>query len=132
MNCPHCSGDLKFQRYTTPKNMLTIVGPIKYSRAYYWCKKCGHSWFPMDDEFALLHKQTPGVAQLASLAGSLTPFQQAAERALLSMSGLRVSESPIQRTSARKLTRHSGRGMPSRRRTPGNGIWMRMESVALT
>lgn len=98
MNCPHCSGDLKFQRYAAPKNMLTVVGPIKYSRAYYWCK-CGHGWFPMDEEFALLHKQTPGVAQLASLAGLLAPFQQGAERVLRTMSGLRVSESTIQRTT---------------------------------
>ena len=42
---------------------------------------------------------TPGAAQLTTLAGTLTGFEQAAEKTLVTMSGIRLSESTVERTT---------------------------------
>jgi hypothetical protein len=75
------------------------MGKIPYSRAYYWGEDCHHSGFPTDEEFGLLRKQTPAVQQLTAMAGAVSPFEEGAERLLQKMSGVRLSESTVQRTT---------------------------------
>jgi hypothetical protein len=75
------------------------MGKIPYSRAYYWGKDCHHGWFPTDEEFGLLRKQTPAVQQVTAMAGTLSAFESGAERVLRTMSGVRLSESTVQRTT---------------------------------
>lgn len=75
------------------------MGKIPYSRAYYWGEDCHHSGFPTDEEFGLLRKQTPAVQQLTAMAGGLSAFRDGAERVLQKMSGVRLSESTVQRTT---------------------------------
>ena len=42
---------------------------------------------------------TPGANEVTTLAGTLGPFEQASERTLIKMSGLRLSESTVERTT---------------------------------
>lgn len=71
---------------------------MPYSRGYYW-GSCGHSLFPTDAEFGLFRQQTPAVQQVTTLAGIVQAFEGAAEKLLQKMTGLRLSESTVQRTS---------------------------------
>jgi len=74
------------------------MGKVSYSRAYYW-GECHHSWFPTDEEFGILRRQTPAMLEVTTLAGTLAPFKTGSERVLRTMSGIRVSESTVQRTT---------------------------------
>jgi hypothetical protein len=93
------------------------MGKIPYSRAYYWGKDCHHGWFPTDEEFGLLRKQTPAVQQVTAMAGTLSAFESGAERVLRTMSGVRLSESTVQRT-----TEDVGEILVARART---SVWTR-------
>jgi hypothetical protein len=79
---------------------VSVVGEINLSRTYYYCLKCGTSQLPWDALLGLTQRRlTPGAAELTALAGTLTGFEQAAERVLERMSGLRLSESTVQRAT---------------------------------
>ncbi len=69
-------------------------------RAYYYCHQCG-GLVPWDDEVGLTPKRlTPGAERAASLAGLLTDsFEEAAEKVLPELAGLRLSETTVQRTT---------------------------------
>jgi hypothetical protein len=55
---------------------------------------------PWDVELGMTPRDlTPGAAQVTALAGTLHAFEEAAERALLKMSGLRLSESTVERVT---------------------------------
>lgn len=69
-------------------------------RAYYHCRDCHEGHTPWDRRLGLSERfLTPAVAQLTALAGALTSFAQASERTLRKMTGLRVSESTVERTT---------------------------------
>lgn len=66
--------------------------------SYYWCKKCGKSQKPWDNELGLTSRnETPAAAQVAAQAGVLASFGEASSRMLKSMCGLKLSESTVQR-----------------------------------
>ena len=73
------------------------MGRVRYTRAYYWGEDCHHGWFPTDDEFGLLRGETPAVQQVTTMAGGLSAFKKGADRVLRIMSGIRLSESTVQR-----------------------------------
>lgn len=57
--CPHCGGDAAFKGYAS-KTVMSLLGSIKYPRAYYYCDHCPHGWFPTDEELGLTERSTPG------------------------------------------------------------------------
>jgi len=71
------------------------------SRAYYYCYRCGAGLCPWDDAVGLTPKRlTPGAERAVSLAGLLTDsFEEAATKVLPELSGLRLSETAVQRTT---------------------------------
>lgn len=75
------------------------MGTVTYSRPYYWGENCHHGWFVTDDDFGIVRKQTPAVQQVVTMVGGLAPFKKGSERVLRTMTGLRLSESTIQRTT---------------------------------
>jgi hypothetical protein len=84
-------------------------------RAYYYCHRCGHGLFPWDEEVGLTPKRlTPGAERAASLAGLLTDsFEEAAEKVLPELTGLRLSETTVQRTTeaaGERLGKHLAAG----------------------
>lgn len=69
-------------------------------RAYYHCPHCHASQTPWDATLAVGRRDlTPAAAEVVTLAGTLEPFGQAAERTLVKMAGLRLSESTVERTT---------------------------------
>lgn len=69
-------------------------------RAYYICQHCHRGHVPTDQ---LLHlserQQTPAAEEVITLMGTLESFATAADQALHRLSGIRVSESTVERTT---------------------------------
>jgi hypothetical protein len=69
-------------------------------RAYYLCPACHAGHAPVDAALGLsARKLTPGAEELATLAGTVGSFAEAAEKLLPRMAGLRLSESTVERTT---------------------------------
>jgi hypothetical protein len=77
------------------------LGAVTVQRAYYYCHRCGEGLFPWDDAVGLTPARlTPGAERAVSLAGLLTDsFEEAAEKVLPELAGLRLSETTVQRTT---------------------------------
>jgi hypothetical protein len=97
--CPTCKQTAEFHGYR-PLKPLSILGPISFRRAYYYCHRCG-GLTPWDKEVGLTPKRlTPAAEELTTLAGTVSnSFAEAAEKVLPKMAALRLSESTAQRTS---------------------------------
>jgi hypothetical protein len=117
VTCPHC--DRAAAYHDDPRRTLvSLFGPIRYRRAYYYCRRCGTGQFPFDARLGLgEHNLSPAVERLASLAGGVSPgFEKGAEL-LEEMAGVRLSESTVQRTTedvGARIAALLGRGI-----TPG-------------
>jgi hypothetical protein len=99
MTCPHCSESARFVEYR-PKEVIGVLGEMRLDRGYYHCKHCHHGCVPWDAKLRLSGQRlTPGAQELTTLAGIQESFGEAAERTLIKMSGLRLSESTVQRTT---------------------------------
>jgi hypothetical protein len=82
------------------KTVVSLFGPIRLQRPYYHCKHCRRSDPTWDRILGLSEESlTPAAAELSALAGTLTGFAEAAEKTLVRMSGLRICESTVQRTT---------------------------------
>ncbi len=79
---------------------MSLLGPIRVHRAYYYCHRCGGQ-VPWDPAVGLTTRRlTPGAERAASLAGLLTDsFAEAATKVLPELSGLRLSETTVQHTT---------------------------------
>ena len=115
MTCPGCGQAAEFQGYR-PKTPLSLFGPVRCQRAYYCCHRCGQGLCPWDEQAGLTAgRLTAGAERLVSLAGLLgDSFEEAAERALPELCGLRLAEGTVRRTTeeaGRRLgqLRHAGR-----------------------
>lgn len=75
--CPHCAGQAKYQRRR--EGMLrTMLGQIKYKRAYYLCVDCGQGHYPLDEQYGLRpNAMSAELERLAALVGVQMPFAQA-------------------------------------------------------
>jgi hypothetical protein len=77
-----------------------LFGEVRVQRAYFHCRACRGGEAPWDRRLGLSARfLTPAVAQLTALAGALTSFAQASQRTLRTMTGLRISESTVERTT---------------------------------
>jgi len=78
------------------------LGPVRVSRAYYHCRHCGSGQVPRDGQLGLSACDlSRGAAQVVALAGTLASFAEAAVRVLPKLTGLRVCESTVERTTER-------------------------------
>ena len=97
--CPGCQADARFVE-RKPRRVTCLFGDLKVFRPYYHCRDCHHGLFPWDQELGLTQRfLSPAVNELASLAGTLASFAYGAERTLLKMTGLRISESTVERVT---------------------------------
>lgn len=98
VTCSCCKESAKFVGYR--KTTLTcLFGKVTYERAYYHCAECGEGFFPTDAELDVKNRKTRAAEEIVSLAGVSDTFEEAAEKVLAKMSGLRVSKSTVQRTA---------------------------------
>jgi len=75
--CVHCSGKAKYQR-RRDGTLRTLLGQIKYKRAYYLCEDCGRGHYPLDEQYGLRpNAMSAELERLAALVGVQMPFAQA-------------------------------------------------------
>lgn len=74
--CPHCGGqaDYQFKREGT---LLTILGQVRYKRAYYVCPACQQGHYPLDQQLGLRPGQMSAeLESLSGMTGAQLPFGQ--------------------------------------------------------
>jgi hypothetical protein len=93
---------------------LSAVGPVRAERAYYYCGRCRRGHHPWDDVLGTgASDLTPAAAELTTLAGILTSFEEARAKVLPRMAGLRLAESTVERITegaGRRLTEQRAAG----------------------
>lgn len=81
---------------------MSLLGPLRLERHYYYCPACRHGHCPWDPVLGRTACDlTPGAEQAAALAGVLGSFADAAAKVLPKLAGLRLSASTVQRTTER-------------------------------
>lgn len=68
-----CGGRMKYQR-DAARSVRSLVGEVSYERAYYYCRQCGRSRFPLDEKLGQSEREiSAGVErQLSSLSAHLS------------------------------------------------------------
>ena len=76
------------------------MGDIAIQRPYYHCADCKTGHFPWDRTLGLNKRgYTPAAQEVVAMGGTLVSFPKASDDTLRKMSGLRVSESTVLRTT---------------------------------
>jgi hypothetical protein len=83
-----------------PKTFVSLLGELRLERGYYHCEQCQQGHFPWDQTLRLSGQRlTPAAQEVLTLAGLKESFGKVAERSLYKTTGLRLSESTVQRTT---------------------------------
>ena len=99
MSCPHCEYSAGYHA-DRGRTLVSLFGPIRYQRAYYYCRRCGQGLVPFDEKAGIPdHQLTAAVEQLASLAGGVCDSFARGADLLLEMAGVRLAESTLERTT---------------------------------
>jgi len=96
------------------RTVVGLAGALRYRRAFYYCRSCGHGWAPFDVQAGITARRlTPAVERLATLAGAAgQSFDQGADL-LRETAGVRLAEATVRRTTegvGRRLARLLGAG----------------------
>lgn len=76
------------------------MGPIRYRRAYYLCRRCGKGLFPFDEQAGLTARNlSPALERVATLAGTVADSFEKGADLLEEMAGVRLGESTVERTT---------------------------------
>ena len=100
MICPECREVASFHEHRA-KTFTTLLGDVRpVVRPYYHCPHCHAGHFPGDAALELADRRlSPGAEQVVTLAGTLTSFDEAATKVLPKMTGIRLGESTVERTT---------------------------------
>ena len=80
--------------------MISLFGEVRLSCSYYHCRHCHTGHQPWDQALRLGNRRvTAGAEEVIALAGLLTSFGRAARNTLVKLTGIRVSESTVQRVT---------------------------------
>ena len=77
--CPTCKRRRRPHAWRV-RQVLTVCGPVRLERPYYYCGPCKQGWSPTDATLGLGAYQatSPGCQDWLALAGGLLPFRAAA------------------------------------------------------
>ncbi len=79
---------------------MTLLGPIRLQRHYYHCARCAAGFCPWDGVLQLTAPAlSPGAEEVACIAGVQASFAEASQKGLQRLTGLRLSESTVERTT---------------------------------
>ena len=99
VTCPHCDQAAEFHSHR-PHTPVSLVGAIRYHRAYYLCRRCGTGFFPFDQQAGLSPRNlTPALERVATLAGTVADSFEKAADLLEEMAGARLGESTVERAT---------------------------------
>jgi hypothetical protein len=115
VSCPHCGQAAEFHSHRRHAP-LSLVGPVRYERAYYLCRRCGEGTFPFDDAAGLTARRlTPALERVTTLAGAVADSFEKGAELLEEMAGVRLGESTVERTTedaGRRLAEAVQAGIP--------------------
>jgi hypothetical protein len=99
VSCPHCGQAATFHSHRA-HTAASLVGPLRYERAYYLCRRCGQGLFPFDQRAGLTAKRlTPGLERAAALSGAIADSFERGADLLQELAGVRLGESTVERTA---------------------------------
>jgi hypothetical protein len=99
VTCPHCGQAAEFHSHRE-HTAVSLVGTLRYRRAYYLCRRCGQGLFPFDRDAGLTSRSlTPALERVATLAGAVADSFEKGAELLEEMAGVRLSESTLERTT---------------------------------
>ncbi len=99
MTCPHCDGSAGFHSHRE-HTVVSLVGAVRYRRAYYLCRACGKGLFPFDRGAGMTARDlTPALERVATLAGAVADSFEKGAELLEEMAGVRASEATVERTA---------------------------------
>jgi hypothetical protein len=99
VTCPHCDLPAAFHSHR-PHTSTSLLGSVRYERAYYLCRRCGQGRFPFDAQAGLTaRKLTPALERVAALAGTVADSFEKAAELVQEMAGTRLGESTVERTT---------------------------------
>lgn len=79
------------------KTVRTVLGPVRLTRAWYHCRRCGHGHAPLDRQLEVAGtSHSPGLAAMIDIAAAAGPFATAS-RLLADLAGLDVGAKSIER-----------------------------------
>ena len=94
--CGHCARFVSWRE----KTVVSFFGDIRLSCSYYHCQHCHTGHRPWDEALRLGDRRvTAGAEEAIALTGLLTSFGRAARNTLVKLTGIRVSESTVQRVT---------------------------------
>ena len=81
------------------KPVLTVLGPARVARPYYWCAHCHTGQFPADVELDIENTEfSPGVRRMQAVVGQDAPFDHGRKQMQL-LAGLEVTTKAVERTA---------------------------------
>jgi len=99
VSCPHCGGAAEFHAHRGHAP-TSLVGPVRYQRAYYLCRRCGKGLCPFDQRAGLTGRNlTPGLERVVALAGTVADSFEKGADLVQEMGGVRLGESTVERTT---------------------------------
>lgn len=96
MSCRQCSYVAKFHSWQS-RRVVTVHGEVRVRRGYYYCQRCNRSYCPYDEVMGMDDGISPGARPLVCLAGTLVPFEDAADDVLRRFASVRLSASTVLR-----------------------------------
>ena len=79
---------------------MSLLGPVQLTRSYYHCRRCGEGYLPWERTLGLSRQRlTPALSEVVSLLGVQASFAEVSERTLRKASGVRLSESTVERVT---------------------------------
>jgi hypothetical protein len=97
--CGGCGGQAGHAG-SRPRTVTTVLGAVTLQRAWYHCPACRHGFAPRDADLGLLPagELSPGLAEMAALAGAETSFARAAGL-IAALAGVTLSPRTIERSA---------------------------------
>ena len=93
-SCP-CGSKQRFERFSE-RTIRTLIGEVTYKRAYYRCRSCRASCFPLDEQINQSQREiSPGVERAVALLSAHLSFVET-ERILSELIGISLSARQIQ------------------------------------
>jgi hypothetical protein len=100
LRCPRCRAAME-SKGVCSKQVLTLLGWIRFERSRFVCPKCGAVCFPGDEAVGVAHtSRSPGVQRLEARFGAKETFKEVAED-LRAAAGIDVSAKDAERVAER-------------------------------
>jgi hypothetical protein len=94
---PCACGQQAHYHESRPKQLLTMLGPVIFERAYYLCASCHQGQSPRDKELDVVGKEcSPGVRRMMATVGGESSFLRG-RRQLQLLAGLEVTTKAVER-----------------------------------